>query len=82
MLEKHDTYRPPLNYSGRQSTPADVRQHPDLRRTTQSYKRKKRLVKNLWIGSLLIMIPLPPGAQLALALAATFLGLTILDETE
>ena len=56
--------------------------HPRLRHLAPGYKRKKGLVRNIWLVSLLLMIPFSLGAKLALALATTFIGLIILDETE
>ena len=65
-----------------QISPGRLQNHPNLRRLTPRYQRKKRLVRNIWLVSLLIMIPFSLGAKLALALGTTFLGLIILDETK
>ena len=56
--------------------------HPHRRRFTCPYRRKKGIVKNLWIGSGLLMIVVAtPALILAMALATTFLSFAILDET-
>jgi hypothetical protein len=53
-----------------------------LRRYTRSYKLKRGWVKNLWIGTSLLMLcfPLLPFV-LALGLLSSFLSFAILDET-
>jgi len=55
---------------------------PHSRRYTRRYRMKKGWVKNLWIGSSLLMIcfPLLP-VVLALGLLTSFLSFAILDET-
>lgn len=52
------------------------------RRYTRSYRLKKGWVKNIWIGSSLVMLcfPLLP-VVLALGLLTSFLSFAILDET-
>ena len=51
------------------------------RRLTPSYQRKKAMVKNLWLGSGLIMLANPiPGLIVVGALLTTFLAFMILDE--
>jgi len=58
------------------------REHPHKRRFTPAYLRKKGIVKNLWIGSGLLMILLAtPALMLALTMGTTFLSFVILDET-
>jgi len=58
------------------------RRHPHKRRFTRGYVRKKEIVKNLWIGSGLLMILLAtPALMLAIAMGTTFLSFVILDET-
>ena len=58
------------------------RNHPHKRRFTGLYRRKKCIVRNLWIGSGLLMIVVAtPALILAMALATTFLSFVILDET-
>jgi len=56
-------------------------QHPSLRRYTRKYQKKKRIVRDIWIVNGFIMLCVPPNIVIALALAATFLSFTILDET-
>jgi len=68
--------------SNAQTSPEEHKAHPKFRRLTPGYQRKKGLVRNIWLASLLIMIPFSLGAKLALALTTTFVGLIILDETE
>ena len=75
---KHSAQQQP----GTQISPGEFQNHPNLRRLAPSYLRKKGLVRNIWLISLLIMIPFSLGAKLALALVTTFVGLIILDETE
>lgn len=56
--------------------------HPHKRRFTPVYRRKKGIVKNLWIASGLVMIVLAtPAMALAIAMGTTFLSFVILDET-
>lgn len=58
------------------------RGHPHRRRFTRGYRRKRGIVKNLWIASGLVMaIQASPAIILALALGTTFLSFVILDET-
>jgi len=64
------------------SSDDDRARHPHLRRQTERYKRKKRLVRDLWLISGVVMLHLPVNMILALALATTFLSFTILDETQ
>ena len=57
--------------------------HSHGRRLTQSYKKKQGIVKNLWIGSGMLMLFIPVLPYLvAAALLTTFLSFVILDETE
>jgi len=57
--------------------------HSHGRRLTQTYKKKQNLVKNLWIGSGLLMLIIGMLPFLvAAALITTFLSFVILDETE
>jgi hypothetical protein len=57
-------------------------EHPYRRRFTPAYRRKRRMVKNIWIGSGLVMIASgSTAATLGLMLATTFLSFMILDET-
>lgn len=56
--------------------------HPHKRRFTPGYRRKKGIVRNVWIASGLVMIlQASPALILALALGTTFLSFMILDET-
>lgn len=56
--------------------------HPHKRRFTPGYRRKKSIVKNVWIASGLIMILQVSVAMiLVIALGTTFLSFAILDET-
>ncbi len=55
--------------------------HPSWRRYTRRYAAKRRIVRDVWIVSGLIMLALPLAAQILLALATTFLAFVILDET-
>lgn len=58
------------------------RDHPHRRRFTASYRRKRAIVKNLWIGSGLVMIvEATPAFIFAVALGTTFMAFVILDET-
>lgn len=57
-------------------------QHPHRRRFTVRYRRKQGIVKNIWIGSgLLMALQSTPAIIFAIALATTFLSFVILDET-
>ena len=57
--------------------------HSHARRLTTSYKKKQAIVKNLWIGSglLMLLIGLLPYL-VAATLLTTFISFVILDETE
>lgn len=66
--------RPPLNDE-------QQAQHPHLRRYTRKYGQKKRIVRDVWIVSGLLMISLPLSMIAVLALGTTFVAFTILDET-
>lgn len=58
------------------------RHHPHRRRFTKGYRRKRGIVKNVWIASGLVMaIQASPAIIVALALGTTFLSFVILDET-
>ena len=53
------------------------------RKRTPFYRARKRTCKNLWIGAGLVMLIHPTLPFVAvIALLATFLSFTILDETE
>jgi len=55
---------------------------PHRRRYTAKYRRKRCLVKNLWIGAGLLVLLHPTLAMLmVVGLATTFLAFTVLDET-
>jgi len=68
--------RPPLNASEE-----DKEQHPHWRRYTRKYRRKKKIVRNIWVVSGLLMIGAPLGVTAVLGLGTTFLAFIILDET-
>lgn len=55
--------------------------HPGWRRHTRRYRIKRRIVREIWLWSGAVMIFLPLGALLTLALATTFLSFAVLDET-
>ncbi len=59
------------------------RGHFHRRRFTLAHRAKRRLVRDLWLGSGCVMLlnPVLPF-MLALGLATTFLAFTILDETD
>lgn len=55
---------------------------PHRRRFTRSYRRKRGLVKNLWMGAGLVILLQPTLAFLiTVTLAMTFLAFVVLDET-
>ena len=57
-------------------------EHPHRRRFTLAYRRKKRIGKNVWIASGLVMIVQASPAIIAgMLLGTTFLSFVILDET-
>ncbi len=49
-------------------------------RQTESYRRRRKIVRDAWIAVAIPLLLLPPPAMLALALLAGFLSLTFLDE--
>jgi len=52
------------------------------RRSHPRYRAKRRIVKDVWIGSGTLMILFPePAAVAAMALLTTFVSFMILDET-
>lgn len=55
--------------------------HPSWRRYTRQYRRKRKIVRDVWIVSGLLIAAVPPGAAMILALATTFVAFMILDET-
>lgn len=56
--------------------------HPHRRRFTRRYRKKKDIVKSIWIASgLLMILQSTPAMIMALALGTTFLSFVILDET-
>ncbi|MCB1790119.1 MAG: hypothetical protein KDJ27_02865 [Gammaproteobacteria bacterium] len=56
--------------------------HPHRRRFTAKYRRKRDIVKNVWMFSgLLMIVQATPAIIFALALGTTFLSFVILDET-
>lgn len=57
--------------------------HPHRRRFTAKYRRKRGIVKNLWICSGLLMLGLGASLELVLGLGltTTFAAFCILDET-
>lgn len=55
---------------------------PHRRRYTRAYRRKRELVKNLWIGAGLITLTNPTlSMALIVGLPMIFLAFTVLDET-
>ena len=57
-------------------------EHPHRRRFTLAYRRKKRIVKNVWIASGLVMIVRPPRLSLpGCCWAPRSFSFVILDET-
>ena len=50
-------------------------------RRTRAYREKRRRMRDPWIVAGLVMIFLPPGAVMSLALFMTFLTFTFLDES-
>jgi hypothetical protein len=56
--------------------------HPHRRRFTASYRRKRNIVRHVWIVSGTLMILQGSAAVIAaMALGTTFLSFMILDET-
>ncbi len=55
--------------------------HPHWRRSTAAYRRKRRIVRDVWIGSGLAMLLLPFKVLVPLLLFTTFISFAILDET-
>ncbi|MGQ9424534.1 hypothetical protein ACXYTJ_01125 [Gilvimarinus sp. F26214L] len=56
--------------------------HSHGRRYTRRYRKKKEIVKSVWIGSGMVMLAFPTLPFIAaLSLLTTFLSFVILDET-
>ena len=68
--------KPPAHLSRR-----ELERHPHWRRFTPKYRKKKAIVKDVWIGSGLVIIVSPLGLQLILLLVTTLVAFMILDET-
>ncbi len=60
---------------------ADKERHPTFRRYTRRYRKKQRIVRDMWILSGLLMLCVPLTFILILAMGTTFLAFVILDET-
>lgn len=57
--------------------------HSHGRRYTRTYRKKKEIVKSVWLGSGLVMLAFPALPLVAaLGLLTTFLSFVILDETK
>jgi hypothetical protein len=69
--------RPPPPSASEQEKAA----HPNWRRHTRNYKRKRKIVRDIWLVSAVLMVGVPPAAAIILALGTTFLAFMILDET-
>lgn len=69
------TRQPPRNMSE-----TDRARHPNYRRYTRRYRKKQRIVRDIWIVSGALMLWVPLSFLLVLALATTFLAFMILDE--
>jgi len=54
---------------------------PSARRKTKKYQQKRRIVRDVWIVSGLLMLSVPTGMTFVLALGTTFVSFMILDET-
>lgn len=54
---------------------------PDTRRRTVRYRKKQRIVRDIWIISGLLMLSMPTGMVYVMTLGTTFLSFMILDET-
>ena len=65
---------------GNMSEP-DKERHPTFRRYTRRYRRKRKIVRDMWIVSGLLMLCVPLNVILALLLGTTFLAFMVLDET-
>ena len=68
--------KPPSNLSE-----LDKERHPTFRRYTRRYRRKQKIVRDIWIVSGLLMLCVPLNVILALVLGTTFLAFMVLDET-
>ncbi|TPE48445.1 hypothetical protein FJM67_13290 [Maribrevibacterium harenarium] len=57
--------------------------HAHFRRTTKTYRRKRKLVRNLWTGTGIFMVAFPsPPTLIGALLFSTCLSFAILDESE
>jgi hypothetical protein len=59
----------------------DKARHPTFRRYTRRYRKKRKIVRDIWIVSGLLMLCVPLNFILALVLGTTFLAFMVLDET-
>lgn len=60
----------------------ELERHPSWRRKTRKYRKKRQIVRDLWILSGLLMLSAPLGLMLVLGIGTTFLSFVILDETQ
>ena len=67
--------KPPHNM-----TEAERAQHPTFRRYTRRYRKKQKIVRDMWLVSGLLMLFAPLSFILVLVMATTFLAFVILDE--
>ncbi len=67
--------KPPANLNDQEKE-----KHPSWRRYTGRYRRKLRIVRDLWLISGCIMLTAPLAIPV-LALSTTFIAFMILDET-
>ena len=59
----------------------DKARHPSWRRYTAKYRRKKRIVRDVWLLSTALMLCVPVMALPVIIMGTTFLAFMILDET-
>lgn len=71
----------PMESSRRPPQNDDQFPGPRARRKTPKYRKKQRIVRDIWIISGLLMLSTPVGMAYVLALGTTFVSFMILDET-
>ena len=60
-----------------------AKKHAHFRRATRAYRKKRRLVRNLWTGTGVFMIVFPtPPLLIGAMLFSTCLSFAILDESD
>lgn len=64
------------------ATEQERAQHPHWRRFTGKYRRKQRIVRDIWLSAGVLMLLSPLAALPVWLLGTTLLSFVVLDETQ